>query len=198
MTQTNFVLCVDVDDTLGMYGRGIREHIAVAEGIDPADLAEAYSWDFKEWAPYVNGRESFLAYHEDAVVNQRMLRNLQVYENASEVLWRLSDRGVWIRIVTHRLLIKRQHQIVGGDTMAWLDEHNIPYNDLFFTGAKEEVGGDLFIDDAPHNIENLRRARKDVVVFTQPHNLGIGGLRADNWLDVERIVLDRLQGRGIG
>ena len=34
--------------------------------------------------------------------------------------WRLSDAGVWIRIITHRLYVNWGHQEAVSDTVAWL------------------------------------------------------------------------------
>ena len=50
------------------------------------------------------------------------------------------------------------------DTAAWLDIHKIPYRDLCFLGAKPQVEADAYIDDAPHNIEQLRAARPPILL----------------------------------
>jgi 5'-nucleotidase len=71
-----------------------------------------------------------------------------------------------------------------------LDTHRIPYRDLCFLGAKPEVQADAYIDDAPHNIEQLRAAGNDVIAFDQPYNQHIEGPRAMNWLEVEAMVIE--------
>ena len=109
---------------------------------------------------------------------------MPVIDGCAEALWRLSDAGVWIRIITHRLYVNWGHHEAVADTVAWLDEHGIPYRDLCFLGAKPEVQADLYIDDAPHNIEALRAAGNEVIAFAQPYNADVGGLRAATWDEV--------------
>lgn len=126
-----------------------------------------------------------------------MFRDMPMIDGCAEALWRLSDAGVWIRIITHRLVVHWGHQVAVGDTVAWLDEHSIPYRDLCFLGRKPEVEADLYIDDAPHNVEALRAAGNHVVVFDQPYNATVAGPRADRWADVEDLVLAAMAQRGI-
>ena len=104
------------------------------------------------------------------------------------MLWRLSDLGVWIRIITHRLYVNWGHAVTVSDTVAWLDEHRIPYRDICFLGDKPQVGADAYIDDAPHNIDALRRAGQTVIVFDQPYNREFDAPRARNWLEVEELI----------
>ena len=40
--------------------------------------------------------------------------------------------------------------------MTWLDQVGIPYRDLCFLGRKPEVEADAYVDDAPHNVAELR------------------------------------------
>ncbi len=56
-------------------------------------------------------------------------------------------------------------------------------------GAKSEVQADLYIEDAPHNVDALREAGNQVIVFDQPYNQDLSGLRAKNWLEAEEIIL---------
>ncbi len=52
------------------------------------------------------------------------------------------------------------HEKAVGDTAAWLDANRIPYRDLCFLGAKPEADANAYIDDAPHNVEQLRAPRE--------------------------------------
>ncbi|MFJ9988101.1 hypothetical protein NEH83_33480 [Streptomyces sp. JUS-F4] len=59
---------------------------------------------------------------------------------------------------------------------------------------KSDVGADIYIEDAPANIDALRAAGKRVIVFTNSTNRhvpeGRGG-RADTWDEAERLVRGR-------
>ena len=80
------------------------------------------------------------------------------------------------------------------DAATWLDTHRIPYRDLCFLGKKPQVEANAYIDDAPHNIDQLRAAGNTVIAFEQPYNRDIEGLRAANWAEVESIVTELAAG----
>ncbi len=125
-----------------------------------------------------------------------MFRIMPVVPGAAEALWRLSDAGVWIRLITHRLYTNWGHAVAVADTVAWLDEHAIPYRDLCFLGDKPQVEADAYVDDAPHNVEALRSTGADVLVFAQPYNAELDGPRAAGWTEVEEWVLERMTSGG--
>jgi len=114
----------------------------------------------------------------------------------AETLWRLSDAGVWIRLITHRLYANWGHAIAVADTVQWLDEHGIPYRDLCFLGHKPQVEADAYVDDAPHNITELRASGATVIAYDQPYNRELPGPRARSWSEVERQVLQLLTDTG--
>ncbi len=143
------------------------------------------SWDFREWGLADGDYERI---HVRAVIDKRILRSLPVIDGAADALWRMSDAGIWIRIITHRLYVNWSHAVAITDTVDWLDSARIPYRDLCFLGAKPEVEADAYIDDAPHNIEALRAQGNDVIVFDQPYNRDLPGPRARSWAEVEEIV----------
>jgi len=118
-----------------------------------------------------------------------LLRWMPVIAGAAEALWRLSDAGVWIRVITHRLYVNWGHATAIADTVEWLDRVRIPYRDICFMGDKPEVGADLYIDDAPHNVTALRESGNRVVLFDAPYNQAVTGLRARDWTECEQMVL---------
>ena len=164
-----------------------REVVADDFGVPASSLPLARSWGFSEW-----GMEDgdFERLHRIAVLQKRMFRDMPVVRGAPETLWRLSDAGIWIRIITHRLYVNWGHEIAIADTAKWLDTHRLPYRDLCFLGAKPEVEADMYINDAPHNIENLRALGNEVIVFDQPYNQEMEGPRATSWREVEEIVIE--------
>jgi 5'-nucleotidase len=183
-----FVLGVDLDGVVADHTRRFREIVAELRGIDPQSMPMERSWDFREWgfAP-----DEYDRLHKLAVTEYDMIRTMPVIEGAADALWRLSDAGIWLRIITHRLYVNWAHERAVGDTAAWLDEHRIPYRDLCFLGAKPEVQADAYIDDAPHNVTALRQLGNTVIVFDQPYNRHlVDGPRAANWEEAESIVAD--------
>lgn len=187
-----FVLGVDLDGVVADHTRRFRDILADIRGVDPESYPLERSWDFAEWG-LAPGEYSDL--HRVAVMDYDMLRTMDVIPGAADALWRLSDAGVWIRIITHRLYVNWGHDKAIADTAAWLDIHRIPYRDICFLGAKPEVEADAYIDDAPHNIEQLRDHGNTVIIFEQPYNRTLEGLRAHDWSDVEMIVSELVAAR---
>lgn len=195
MTERGFIFGVDLDGVCGDYTTAFRTVVAQEQGKDPASLPTERSWDFAEWG--IDGPEEFDRLHRLAVLEHRMFRHMPAIEGAAECLWRLSDAGVWIRIITHRLYVNWGHAIAVADTVAWLDETGIPYRDICFLGAKPEVDADTYLDDGAHNVDALRAAGHHVIVFDAPYNRDLDGPRATTWPEVEALVLDRVAEVGV-
>ena len=189
-----FILGVDLDEVCGDYTRAFRAVVAADRGVAPDDLPLDRSWNFNEWD--LSG-DDFLRLHQTAVLDHRIFKTMPVVPGAADALWRLSDAGVWIRIITHRLYSNWGHAVAVGDTVAWLDAVGIPYRDLCFLGAKPQVEADCYIDDAPHNVEALRATGAEVIVFDRPYNHGLPGPRAIDWTEAEQLVADMVAASGI-
>ena len=194
MTDQWFILGVDLDGVCGDHTAAFRTVVAAERGVDPASLPDQTSWNFHEWGL---DDETFLDVHRRGVLEHRMFREMPVMDGVADALWRLSDAGVWIRLITHRLYANWGHAVAVADTVAWLDDAGIPYRDLCFLGHKPQVEAQVYIDDAPHNITQLRAEGNTVIVFDQPYNREIGGLRAQNWAEVESLVLEEMVAAGV-
>ncbi len=187
-TDRQFILGVDLDGVVANHTARFREIMAELRGVDEDTMPMERSWDFQEWG---FGPDDYAHYHRIAVMEHDMFRTMPVIEGAADALWRLSDAGIWIRIITHRLYVHWGHEKAVADTAAWLDIHTIPYRDLCFLGAKPQVEANAYIDDAPHNIEQLRAAGNTVIAFEQPYNRDVDeGPKANSWAQVEEIVID--------
>ena len=193
-TDTPFVLGVDLDGVCGDHAEAFRRVVASERGVEPASLCEQRTWDFTEWGL---DREEFERLHRLAVLEHRMFRTMPVLPGAAATLWRLSEAGVWIRLITHRLYTNWGHAVAVADTVEWLDAAGIPYRDLCFLGDKPQVEADVYVDDAPHNVAALRSTGAEVIVFSQPYNTEVPGPRADGWSGVEELVLDAMTRRGL-
>ena len=181
-----FVLGVDLDGVCGDFTGAFKQVVAEELGVLPESLPTNRSWGFDEWGLNPALLDDLM---RTAAVKHRMLARMEPIAGAVEALWRLSDAGVWIRIVTHRLYVNWSHAVVVADTVAWLDEVQIPYRDICFLGAKPDVACDCYIDDAPHNVKALRASGNQVICFGQPYNTDIAQPRMDSWDEVEDYVL---------
>jgi len=191
-----FVFGVDLDGVCGDYTAAFREIVAADRGVHPDTLPLERSWDFHEWGLDEAGFERL---HRYAVTERRMFRSMPPMPGVADALWRLSDAGVWIRVITHRLYVNWGHAAAIADTVEWLDRVRIPYRDICFLGAKPEVEADVYVDDGPHNVVALRASGNEVIVFDAPYNRDLEGPRASTWTEVEELVLARAaeQGRAV-
>lgn len=176
---------MDLDNVCADYTAGFRSFVATELKKDESEFGPITAWGYQEWGL---DDDQFKDMHSKAVTNG-LHRNLPIVEGAADSLWRLSDAGIWIRVITHRLYTNWSHEKAVSDTVAWLDQHRIPYRDLCFLGAKPQVEADIYIDDAPHNVTSLREAGNEVITFDQPYNRSLEGLRAKNWVEAEDIIL---------
>jgi 5'-nucleotidase len=185
------VLGVDLDGVCADYEGAFRASVARQQGRDPAELpAQTVLDQYSEWGL---DPASFAETHRRAVTEDRMFRVMAPMRGVSRALWELSDAGVWIRIITHRLCVNWAHETTAADTAAWLDEQRIPYRDLCFIGAKPDVGADIYVEDSPTNVLALREAGRHTIVFDQPYNRHLPAPRATDWEQVVtqiRAVLD--------
>ena len=190
MADPVLVLGVDLDGVCAEYETAFRGCVARQLGRDEASLPQQTVFD--AYAAWGLSFDAFEAAHRRAVVEDRIFRRMPPLPFVSQALWELSEAGVWIRVITHRLLFSGTHEVTAADTAWWLDAHDIPYRDLCFIGEKPLVGADLYVEDSPDNIVALRAAGKATIVFDQPYNRELPGPRAHSWHEVVRLVRDEL------
>jgi 5'(3')-deoxyribonucleotidase len=73
---------------------------------------------------------------------------------------------------------------ISSPSTEWLESHGIPYWDLCFMKDKAAVGADLYIEDAPKNVEQLRVDGHNTIVFANSTNVGLAAPRAKSWTEV--------------
>jgi 5'-nucleotidase len=186
-----FVVGVDLDGVCVNYTEVFRQFISQAKGIDPRTIPNPVCYDFvNDPAWPIDSREEYLELHGAAVASG-IFGRAPMIEGASEALWELSNAGIYVRIITHRLLNKDGFGGVLAQTAFWLDDHDIPYRGIAFERYKMDVGADLYIDDAPGNIQELRAEGKEAAIFDATYNREVEGLRVCGWSDAVQLVRQR-------
>lgn len=191
MAALRFVLGVDLDGVVADFYGGLRPIAAEWLGVGIEALTTEVSYGLPEWNLETAGGYEDL--HRFAVTQRDLFRRLQPIDGASPALRRLSAHHIRIRIITHRLFIKHAHQLAVDQTTEWLDHHGIPYWDLCFMRDKAAVGANLYIEDAPINIEELRADGHPTIVFSNSTNPHVAPPRASSWLELEAMVLRELE-----
>ena len=201
MKNHKFVLAVDLDAVTGDYEEAFRQFVAKDAGVDPATMPNQKTWSMVSEGWPIRDEDHYVELHQRAVSEGKIFRDMPEIPGASVALWNLSDLGVHIRVVTHRLFANWGHLAAVTDTVAWLDAGPtgtvlptgrrtfIPYRDICFVSDKPQIGANLYVDDAPHNITALREAGCTALIFHQLYNEDMAGLRAHDWNEVTDIVL---------
>lgn len=182
-----FVLGVDLDGTCADFYGGLRPIAAEWLGVDVGTLTTEVSWNLPEWG-IAAAPGGYKKLHHFAVTQRELFRVLRPMAGAPQILRQLSADGIRIRIITHRLFIKYFHRVAVQQTIEWLDGHDIPYWDLCFLADKGAVGADLYVEDSPSNVEQLRADGHPTIVFSNSTNRHLAGPRAESWNDVYRLV----------
>jgi 5'(3')-deoxyribonucleotidase len=127
-------------------------------------------WDGIPGVTHFTDMAGFWAWarHQD---DASIFRHLEPYPDALETLHRLADAGHEIVILTFK------PDWAVSDTFAWLGEHRVPTREVHVTEDKHLVACDVYLDDAPHQLERIRTARPDAVTcrFVRPWNRPIPG-----------------------
>jgi 5'(3')-deoxyribonucleotidase len=188
MKDTIFTLGVDLDGVVGDFYGSIRKIAAEWLNKPLETLTTEVTFGLDEW-----GISEFGGYdrlHRFAVTQRNIFRDMEPIKNAPAILRKLSNQNIRIRIITHRLFLKYSHRTTITQTVDWLDNYDIPYWDICFMNDKGAVGAHVYIDDAPENIISLRNQGCKTIVFSNSTNRDIHGPRADNWFEVERLVME--------
>jgi len=183
-----FIFGVDLDGVVGDFYGSIRKIAAEWLHKPLEELTTEVGFGLEEW-----GIDEFGGYerlHRFAVTQRNIFGDMQPIKNAPTILRKLSKRGIRIRIITHRLFLKYSHRTTITQTVDWLDSYDIPYWDICFMKDKGAVGAHVYIDDAPVNVISLREQGCNTIVFSNSTNRDLPGPRADNWLDVEHLVME--------
>lgn len=128
--------------------------------------------EFWEWARDHGGHSLF--------------RHLEPYPDAVETLQRLARRH-------HLVIVTTKPAWAIPDTYSWIGEHRIPAKEVHITDDKWEVSCDVYLDDAPHVLEELvaHRPRAVVCRYVRPWNDPVDGcLDVRSWAEFERLVAE--------
>jgi len=188
MNDGTFVFGVDLDGVVGDFYGSIRGIAAEWLNRPLAELTTEVSFGLNEWGIAEFGGYERL--HRFAVTQRNIFRDMEPIKHAATTLRKLSKRGIRVRIITHRLFLKYSHRETVTQTVEWLDNYDIPYWDICFMKDKGAVGAHVYIDDAPANIVSLRDLGCNTIVFTNSTNRDLPGPRADDWLEVEHLVME--------
>ena len=121
-----------------------------------------------------------------------LFRHLETYPEAVPALERLAqDKDV--------VIITTKPGWAVADTLAWIADHRLPTREVHIVemGApKWVIPCDVYLDDAPHVIEEIHHNRREATVcrYVRPWNIPVPGVHdIADWKEFEELVksLDR-------
>jgi len=180
------ILGVDLDGVCADFYSRMREVAAEWFERPIEELTPDVSYGLREWG--IQGDEQYASLHRFAVTQKDLFKTAPMISGARRYLRKLSDDGARIRIITHRLFIRYFHSFAVIQTTDWLDANGIPYWDLCFMKAKEQVGAHIYVDDSPDNINNLRSRDLYAICFANSTNKTVEEPRAKSWTEVYDLV----------
>jgi 5'(3')-deoxyribonucleotidase len=188
MNDDTFILGVDLDGVVGDFYGTIRKIASEWLNKPLETLTTEVTFGLDEWG--IDELGGYDRLHRFAVTQRNIFRDMEPIEHAPAILRKLSNQNIRIRIITHRLFLKYSHRTTITQTVDWLDNYDIPYWDICFMNDKGAVGAHVYIDDAPENIISLRNQGCKTIIFNNSTNRDLPGLRANNWFEVERLVME--------
>lgn len=183
------IIGIDLDGVTGVHDHSFRLFLAKKYLVQEENIMNEFpqptDYKFSTWKLLGN---NFIAEHTEAI-NDGIYLKMGMMDKASETLHKLNQDGYHNRIITSRFIANKQHYKVVSDTATWLDNNDIPYKDIMFVRTKGDVFADVYIEDSPENIRELRKLGKTVIVFDHLYNRDLGDeLRAYNWDDIYTII----------
>ena len=191
MDNSCFILGVDLDGVVGDFYGAIRNIAAELLNKPIESLTPEVSYGLSEWN--IDEFGGYERLHRFAVTQRNIFREMKPIDHAPAALRKLSNKGIRIRIITHRLFLKYSHNTTIKQTVEWLDNYDIPYWDICFMADKGAVGAHVYIDDAPENIKGLRKLGCNTIVYTNSTNRDLPGPRANDWFEVEEMIMECLE-----
>lgn len=180
------VLGVDLDGVCADFYARMREIAAEWFEKPLGELTPDVTYGLPEWG--IGTRDQYQSLHRFAVSERNLFGTVSMVPGARRILRKLSDEKYHIRLITHRLFIHYFHAVAVQQTIEWLDHHGIPYHDLCFMKEKDQVGADIYIEDSPDNIEDLRSRGFYTICFANSTNTKVGPPRARTWDEVYELI----------
>jgi len=140
------------------FGKKILEEDITSWGLSEPLTHFKEDMGFWKWAKDINGSSIF--------------RNLEVYEDSVETLNELSKSGHEIVILSSKPWWSIH------DTLIWLGENKIPTKEIHFIEDKWTIDCEVYIDDAPYQLENFKEKVPDkkIIRYVRTYNKPIDGV----------------------
>ena len=182
-------LGLDLDGTMNKFVDAFRDDIHETYGKPLTEMPEPNNWNFykNQWG-YTS--QEYVELMRDSVRRNKVFWNNKIEPYAKEIIEDIYRSGYEIYIVTARSFEGVEDLCVEA-TEHWLAAHEIPHHKLVVSNDKNNLGLDLLLDDAPHNIENAELHGTKGVIFDQLWNRHLEGDRVYGWISFRNYLKER-------
>lgn len=178
------VIAVDIDNTTGDFTGVFRDALAKKYGLTEEEALERYpdpgNYSFAK-SGWFNSTQEFLSEMREAE-EAGMYARMKILPSARKTLRDLKTDGYKVHFVT-----ARPGQF-NEDTKAAFRKWKVGYHKLVHEETKQNYDADVFLDDAPYQIENLSTHGKGTITFHQDYNTSTAGARVNNWTEVPSVL----------
>jgi 5'(3')-deoxyribonucleotidase len=148
-------LGIDLDGVLYPFVEDLTPYAARHLRVRPQDLPPVTRWNFfEDWGLDF---KSFQAIQTEAF-GSGLFDRLDPDPEGVAVLSELAAEGHAVHYVTARHVEGVSPAEMAVRTREWIGRHGLPAHSLTMTTEKASVPTDVFLDDAPHNVEALLKA----------------------------------------
>ena len=183
-------LGIDLDGVVADFNVGWMERYNREFGAQ-LHHSQVVMWDGLQQLTHFGSMDDFWRWARSGPAS--IFRHLPLIEGARDALDRLAAE--------HRIVIvSSKFDWAIPDTLAWLSEHRIRAREIHFVWDKTSVPCDVYLEDAPANLEALVGAHPEALVcrMVRPWNRPVEGARdVTDWAEFEAAVADRLASRGV-
>jgi 5'(3')-deoxyribonucleotidase len=184
---TGLRIGIDMDGVLTDFNTGwmARYNADFGTSLQASDVLR---WEGLHGLTHFEDMDSFWSWAQGD--GHSVFRDLPAMPGAIETIQALARR--------HRIVIvSAKFDWAIPDSLAWLARHGIPAREVHFVWQKSNVPCDVYLEDAPHQLEELVAARPDALVcrMVHPWNDEVPGtVPVRSWSEFAALV-DELEAR---
>lgn len=186
-------LGIDLDGVVADFNAGWMQIHADEFGTQ-LDAGMVDTWDGLHRLGGFDDMRAFWSWASPKEHRRSIFRHLEPYPHALDSLRLLRRRGHRIVIVTTK------PNWAHTDTFRWLADHEVPSTEVHLSDRKYEVDCDIYLDDAPHVLDELVEHRGTALIcrFVRPWNRPVAGtVDISSWAEFVDLVTERSSERSV-
>jgi 5'(3')-deoxyribonucleotidase len=172
---------IDMDGVLADFNTGWMSRYNDDFGTE-LDASLVQEWDGLHQLTHFGSMAEFWAWAQGE--GRSTFRDAPPLPGAIEAIKRIGAR--------HRVaIVSSKFEWAIPDSLAWLADHGVPAREVHFLWDKTLAGCDIYLDDAPHHLQELRAGLPKAVVcrMVQPWNAPLPGvIDVHSWEAFEAVV----------